>query len=231
MIKLVGFDFDGTLAQSNAIKRDTFRSVSARLLGDASDVVESVLSLRKGDRKAIFENIVDRLARAGRLPPAPAGGAWAPALIAAYTEECEAAIAACPEVPGARRGLEGLRAAGFRLFINSATPLQPLMAVLAKRGLSRYFSDVYGNEGTKVGNIRRALASAGCGPEELVFVGDNEADRAAAAEIGCEFIGLHNGFSEYVEMPARLIEDLGPLDRLIAGIAAEKLKAKGGMAA
>jgi phosphoglycolate phosphatase len=207
MIRGVGFDFDGTLVQSNAIKRQAFYQ-TARLLGDGLDgLVDAVLRDVRGDRYAILRELATRAA-AQRALPAPGDRAWPERLADEYTRICEDEITRCPVVPGAIEALEALARRGCALFINSATPTAPLVAVVARRGLSHHFRAVLGNDAGKVENLRHGLALAGATPDELLFVGDGEADRAAAAEIGCRFVGVSNEFSDFREPPAHVVSDL-----------------------
>jgi phosphoglycolate phosphatase-like HAD superfamily hydrolase len=210
-IKVIGFDFDGTLVQSNAIKRHMFFRV-ARQYGGETEVVDEIvtraLSAPKADRHTAFQSVVDELTRLGKLPDHPAGKPWAPELVKEYTTLTEEAIVACPEVPGALEALTAFRAQGYALFLNSATPVEPFRRIIDLRNMSGFFHGVYGNEGGKVGNILHALNELGCEPDEMVFIGDGEADRAASEEVGCPFVGLESEFSKYRKRPERLISDM-----------------------
>lgn len=216
MIRCVAFDFDGTLVQSNGIKRQAYYEV-ARRLGDVSDIVDWALSECSGDRRAVLGAIVEKAAETGKLPR-PGSRPWTDLLVEKYSEICEDAIVACPVVPGAIEALDALRLQGKRLFVNSSTPLAPLGAVLRRRSMVGYFCGIYGSEGTKPGNLRLALSSVGAGAEEMVFVGDNEVDLAAAQEVGCHFIGVLNEFSDFRSEPRYMLRELSGLDKLVAGL-------------
>jgi len=215
MIRCVGFDFDGTLVQSNAIKRQAFYQ-TARLLGEGLDaLVDDVLRDVRGDRYAILRELAVRAAARGPLPASPGERAWPERLADEYTRICEDEIARCPVVPGALEALEALGRRGCALFINSATPTAPLVAVVARRGLNRHFRAVLGNDAGKIENLRHGLALAGATPDELLFVGDGEADRAAAEAIGCRFVGVSNEFSDFRKPPAHVVADLHGLDAYV----------------
>jgi phosphoglycolate phosphatase-like HAD superfamily hydrolase len=206
MIRCVAFDFDGTLVQSNAIKRQAFFQ-TVRLLGeDLDDVVEDVLRHVPGDRYILLREMAARAD--ARRPLPPSGTAWPERLADAYTKICDDEIARCPEVPGAMEALETLRRRGCALFINSSTPSAPLVAVVNRRNMGGSFRGVWGNDAGKVENLQRALALTNARVDEMVFVGDAEADRAAAATLGCRFVGVANEFNDFKERPEPLVADL-----------------------
>lgn len=219
MIRVIGFDFDGTLVMSNAIKREMFFRVAERF-GEVSDLVERILANVKGDRTGIFQAVVDELAAVGRLPEHPDGTPWVAFLVDQYTSICEDAIVECSEVPGAMAALGRLVDQGYSLFVNSATPLNPLCRILGRRRMSGFFRNVYGNEGEKSGNIIQAITEFGCRADQLIFIGDNEADRRAAEETGCHFAGIVNEYSGYSQVLRHPIQDLTALDALIGNIEA-----------
>jgi phosphoglycolate phosphatase-like HAD superfamily hydrolase len=214
-VRVVAFDFDGTLVQSNAIKRDAFYG-AVRSFGDLSDVVRQVLAENPGDRYVITATIATRAA--DRLPPA-GERPWAEVFADRYTRICEEQILECPFVPGAIECLEALRRDGRLLYVNSATPGDPLRSVVRRRGLDGYFAGVWGNERGKADNLRRALAECAAAPGELAFVGDSEADGAAALEVGCHFVGVLNQHSDFRQRPAAVVEDLHGLGRLVGAMA------------
>lgn len=219
MIKAIGFDFDGTLVQSNAIKQDAYYAVT-RQFGDIASIVRQVLAENAGDRTAILGKIAAQAADLGRLPAPADARPWAAILVEQYSRHCEDAIAACPEVPGAMRALDDMFHRGYGLFLNSATPLAPLEKVLARRDMSRLFGGVYGGFSGKVENIKAGMARFGASPRETLFVGDNEVDRAAAEVVGCHFIGILNSFSGYLEQPGHLVADMTGVAPILAAIEA-----------
>jgi phosphoglycolate phosphatase len=232
-VRCIAFDFDGTLVQSNAIKRRTFYEVS-RSLGDVDRIVDQVLRECAGDRTEVLETIVAKAAGAFALPAAPGNRPWAQVLVERFSHVCEEAIVACPEVPGAMAALDRLLGGGFPLFINSATPTLPLVRILDRRDMTRYFRAVYGGDVQgKTGNLRLAMQAALCGPEETVFIGDNEVDRRAAEEIGCRYIGIENEVSGYRKPPVHKVGDMAGAEAVLAEFArghlggrGEKLKGK-----
>ncbi|MDH3961542.1 MAG: HAD family hydrolase, partial [Desulfuromonadales bacterium] len=92
MLKCVVFDFDGTLVDSNDIKRETFFAVAHRW--DSSDAVAAeVFDLwPTADRYKKTYKIAESLISRGLLPKGSSVQEWASRLASDYTEQCEKAI-------------------------------------------------------------------------------------------------------------------------------------------
>jgi len=74
-IRSVVFDFDGTLVDSNAIKRQMFFETTSSL-GNISDIVEQILKKESGDRNVVFREIVSVLKKQNRLPSLHSEEKW-----------------------------------------------------------------------------------------------------------------------------------------------------------
>lgn len=209
----VAFDFDGTLVRSNTIKRACFHEAAAGLTG-AAEVLDDLFARGfRGDRHAVFAEVVRRLGGGGGadLPNLPDPSD----LAAAYGRSVHERIAAAPEVPGARDALERLKAAGGRLFLISATPQAPLEAVVAARDLAAYFDEVLGAPTPKEAHLSRIMEAGRLTPAEIVMVGDGRDDQEAAARIGCRFIAVTAEPREPLAGVETAIPDLRPLPRLL----------------
>jgi phosphoglycolate phosphatase len=209
-VRCIAFDFDGTLVQSNALKRESYYEV-ARALGEVTHVVDTVLAEVTGDRREVLGEVVRRANHAGLLPSGSDVDAWVARLVDAYTARTEELVARCPEVPGAHEALAALEHRGYALYVNSATPTVTLERIIGLRGLDVFFSAVFGSEGGKLGNLKRILELESIGPHGLVFVGDQQADSDAAEAIGCHFIAIENDLSRFARGPERPLADLTSL--------------------
>lgn len=206
-IRVVVFDFDGTLVDSNAIKQDAFFE-AVKDNATATEIMAEILSEHPdGTRSEIFAALSSRIHPAN----AKAADELAHALVERYTEITHAQISVCPEIPGATAVLDELIRRGYKLALNSSTPTEALVEIVGRRGWANRFESVEGAPGTKAGNLRRIAAHLGVGCDEAVMVGDREADRSGAAAAGTAFVALirpDNDFREAVPFQADTLNAL-----------------------
>lgn len=219
MIRSAAFDFDGTLVDSNEIKRRAFFEIAAGFDPDG-ELVRDILDRQpSGDRHAIAQSLATAVAERGSLPKAHSVQSLAKSLADAYTAHCERAVSACPPIAGAKNALQRLAERGLSLFLITATPLEAVLPILRCREFDRFFDGVYGGPASKLENLRQASAKINARPRDLVFIGDGEDDRRAAEAFGCVFIGVTpDGTNRFERPPGRQISDLQDLPRLLEEI-------------
>jgi phosphoglycolate phosphatase-like HAD superfamily hydrolase len=216
MIRCVCFDFDGTLVDSNAIKRNSFFDVFSDVDPNGETVAYVLDVACPGDRYDIAREVAVQLRDRGAIPAEPDIETFARRRAAAYTQRCEEAVAKCPEIPGAMDTLEWLAARGLPLYVNSATPQEPLRRVLELRSMARHFRLSLGGPASKGENLATICADAGVSPQELLFVGDGEDDRDAAGTFGCAFAAVvRPGPNRFADAPAICIADFHALPAVV----------------
>lgn len=201
----IAFDFDGTLVESNPVKRDAYYEVFAEVPG-AADVLERVIrEAPEANRYGVIGRTREELARAGcsALPPADE-------LADAYGRICEERVGTCDAVPGAFEALEAL-APHYPLYVDSATPQEPLRRVVARRGWNGFFRAVLGGPTDKVENLREVARREAVAPDAVLLVGDGPPDQRAAHAFGCTFAGFEAALPELAEHPRLAV--LAPLAR------------------
>lgn len=208
--RCVVFDYDGTLADSNRIKREAWFGVFARLGCDRAETAALLGEHPTADRYELIGVMLDALAGQARLP-AGDRGELAADLARSYNDLCEDGQATCPEMPGAGDLLRTL-ALRMPLYVNSATPQEPLRRIVARRGWEGLFRGVFGRPHDKADILRYILAREGLAAVEVVMVGDGPADWQAAQAVGCPFFAV----GELRETPfGQRLGQLGDLPAMI----------------
>lgn len=185
MIRLVVFDFDGTLVESNEIKRRCFDEVVANIPGGADALAEA--RGVGGDRYKVFAAVARRVAEGAAREDVERVGRF---LAKEYTRRCLAGIRAARERRGAFSALFRLKRKGMKMWVNSSTPQKDLPALLRARGVFSLFEGACGAPRSKLANLRAILAINQVSPQQTVVVGDGWDDYVAARAAGSRFVAV-----------------------------------------
>ncbi len=184
-VSAVIFDFDGVLVESVDVKTRAF----AELYKDhGSEVMKRVVryheqhgGVSRFEKFRYFQTRILGRPALGRQQEAALGDAFSRLVV----DE----VVAAPMVPGAQDFLDRCLASKTGMFIVSGTPLEELEEIIARRGMSRYFTRVYGTPGSKSGHISSLLGRYDIPPASAVMLGDAWADYEGARDNAVNFIG------------------------------------------
>ena len=105
-----------------------------------------------------------------------------------FTEICEPLCANAAWRVGSREFVLACREADIPRYVLSGTPQAPLDAMLNSTGAAELFDVIIGSPPAKPESLTQILLEADTPAHRCVFVGDAEADRAAAAYVGAHFV-------------------------------------------
>ncbi|WP_147819468.1 HAD family hydrolase [Salidesulfovibrio onnuriiensis] len=183
MIQAVVFDCDGVLLESVEVKARAFEYVFAEYGAEATAMIRDYHRDNGGiSRQRKFAYFYEKWLGRGITPEE------SEALNRRFTEYCLESVLGSPMVPGARECLERLHGT-LPMWVASGAPQDELRMILARRGLDRYFEDVFGSPDTKDVILRRIIQMNRLAPERVLMVGDSSTDLEAAESVGCRFYG------------------------------------------
>ena len=194
-LRVVILDFDGVVLESNAVKTEAFRDVFARFPTHTQAMMDFHHAHVSLSRFAKFDHLLELIGRAG-------DGALRADLAADFSRRTLDRIMAVPFVPGAEAFL---RDATPRLpvYLASVTPADDLACILDRRGLTKWFRDVYAcPPWSKPDAIRDVLRREGAAPSEAILVGDSAGDQRAALMARVPFLARDSGLE--FDLPAPL---------------------------
>jgi phosphoglycolate phosphatase-like HAD superfamily hydrolase len=200
-IKVIVFDFDGTLIDSNRFKHDAFFEVFPDDEHHAQTVRAVLADMNEQSRFVILAEVLQRLG----MDQGPGLDARVKELARRYNDIVLDGAKNCPEMPGAETMLASL-SQRYRLYLSSMTPHEELKDIVRYRNWSGYFEDTYGYPHQKAATIEHIMGREDVGPRQVVVVGDGNSDRQSAEANACFFVPVTPDFN--LGDLAHIIEDL-----------------------
>jgi phosphoglycolate phosphatase len=181
--RLIVFDFDGTLVDSNVVKRDAFDHVFADCPECLRAVPSTLDQYRDASRVEIIRALVERIADLSTSE----WSAEAARRTEAYSSWVEDQIAQRAEHSPATVLLPQWQRAAA-LYVCSLTPTAALVQILQRLNWLQYFDGVEGYPVSKRDMLQRTMTARGVAASEVLMVGDG--DEAAATATGTAFFRI-----------------------------------------
>lgn len=199
----VAFDFDGTIADTDAIKLSVFASLFENL--PESDEISAYNRMHRGiPRKTKFEHICAAILKT------PTVEASVEAYLTSYEAALEKELFRAQLIPGFRAFAERLTC---EKFIVSTAPVGEIGRQLSRLGIEDIFTAISGFPTTK----REALRRIGTKYPVDVFFGDARADYEAALSVDVPFVGIASKTNTraFEGLSVQVIEDYRDIEGLL----------------
>lgn len=187
--KVIVFDFDGTLIDSNPLKYEAYFELFPKDEWHAQTIREVLAKMFEESRFIILKEILQRI-----------GGNTGidlkrkvRELADRYNDIVLAGAKTCAEKPGAQKTLAVLTQQ-CNLYLSSTTPDGALKEIIHHRNWHSYFIDIFGYPHEKSRTIQHIMEREKVESSQVLVVGDGESDRKSAEENGCPFINVTEEF-------------------------------------
>ncbi|MBF0104189.1 MAG: HAD family hydrolase [Deltaproteobacteria bacterium] len=188
-IKVIVFDWDGTLFDSMGYKPVNAGRVFAEEFHCPHDEVKALLLKHSGlPRRTIFKKICEHYSL-------PVDNKTLEGLSQKFTEyniESAKKSALHPDVLETLQVLSGK----WPLYISSASAADELARVVDSCGIAGLFKEVFGSSPgfeKGAGHFNRICEAQGCQASDILFVGDDEQDAVIAKSSGVRFVRILRG--------------------------------------
>ena len=203
------FDFDGTLVDSNEIKREAFFTVSDHLSSSQKIMFEILNMTDLGDRYDIFNRYSKRLNEEFEFLVDE------DFLVEKYSAICEENVSLAESILGFDSLLNFLKKTDIKVIISSATPTIALKKIIINRKIDHFFDHIYGSPESKVEHIKKVIKDYNINPKEILYVGDSEDDMQASVISGSFFIGVGNDYSRFLSDQHQIVSNLDSIRNIL----------------
>lgn len=184
--KAIILDFDGVILESVQVKTQAFQELFSRYTNDVQPIIDYHLQNNGVSRFLKFRYIWEEILKKEYTDSVE------DMLAAEFSKITVQRVAACAFVKGA---LDFLKVMSERLplYVASAVPVADLKAIIDKKGITGYFTKVYGfPPTTKEEAIKDILARESIASGEVLYIGDSLEDLRVSRESGVVFIARQN---------------------------------------
>ena len=205
------FDVDGVLIDSLNIKGNAFAHAFSDFPERRDEIVAFHLAnggvTRSEKIELIFISVFGRTPTPQELD----------SRVASFTEDVAAAVIAAPEIRGAALALAEWSERA-PLHAVSATPAKELVRILNQRGMTGFFTSVWGWPPRKLEAVKQLLAENGYEPGRCILVGDSREDLEAAGSAGVRFVQVSKSKEQDFIESEWVIRDLVGLNDAVESV-------------
>jgi phosphoglycolate phosphatase-like HAD superfamily hydrolase len=187
-LKVIVFDFDGTLVESNRLKFDAFFELFPSDKFHNWIIKETLNNFLEESRYIILREIIKRVN--SEVINEDELDNRIQLLADKYNAIVVDGAKHCNEKSGASEVLEIL-SKRYKLYLSSTTPETSLKEIVKYRKWEGFFHGIFGYPNDKVSVLLEIIRKETIDPEELLVVGDGKSDRDSAHETGCRFFYIH----------------------------------------
>lgn len=185
MFKTIILDFDGVILESLDVKTKAFLKVYQDYPEYADEIARYHLQNGGVSRYKKFVHINNNIIGI------PITDGEIEEMAKTFSEAVVNEMLKCPFVDGALEFLDKYSTIAG-LYVASGTPQEELRLIVRKRGLTKYFSGVFGTPASKPQIIQEILDIDSIRNDEAVFVGDAMSDYEGAKDADVPFIARIN---------------------------------------
>tara|TARA_Y100000590_G_scaffold458924_2_gene614709 strand:- start:36 stop:683 length:648 start_codon:yes stop_codon:yes gene_type:complete len=175
------FDCDGVVLNSNKLKSDAFREA---LKGEPAEKVDSLVNYHKANggisRYKKFKHFYEVINPSNNIKQ------LCDAALIKFADIVSKGLLKVDYVPGVVSFFEKMYSSEKYLYINSGSDEKELRNVFEERGISHFFSNIYGSPDTKEKNLEKILKDLGR-EKRYLFFGDSNSDYSAAKAFNMDF--------------------------------------------
>ncbi len=184
-IKILIFDFDGVIVESNGIKEEAFRILFSRFPDQLEEMMRYHTAHVSASRVFKFNYLLSLLGKTGDESLHQQLMADFSVITlnlmkqVSFVTGATAFLANWPQIPK---------------YLASVTPIDDLLVILDNLKLTHYFKGIYGcPPWTKPNAIRDILLQERIDPAAALLIGDSAGDQRSAKETGIHFLARNSG--------------------------------------
>jgi phosphoglycolate phosphatase-like HAD superfamily hydrolase len=184
--KIVIFDLDGTLIDSNLIKRSCFLALCENAL--ETGIMIKLLDDPTNTRNDIFEIFAKKLCKTDYQESF---------LLRTFNSNVRNKLSKSKEIKGASKLMIKLNSMGIKMYLSSLTPSAEITPIIKSHGWTDLFDDIFGSPQDKSETIRLLMDNKQFNAKDIVIIGDGEDDFLSAKRNSIDFIPVGEGRGDH----------------------------------